>query len=85
MKRFVFMFMLMSMMFVTQGAMADADAHHNHLKKQHEHHRVVSKKVNTAPVDINHATVTELTTLKGLGPKKAAMIVAYRKAHGDFR
>ena len=34
-----------------------------------------------ASVDINRATAKELTTLKGIGKKKAEAIVAYRKAH----
>ena len=34
-----------------------------------------------ASVDINSAGVKELSTLKGIGIKKAEAIVAYRKAH----
>jgi len=34
-----------------------------------------------ASVDINSANVKELTTLKGIGTKKAEAIVAYRKGH----
>ena len=34
-----------------------------------------------AAVDINSASVKELTTIKGIGTKKAEAIVAYRKAH----
>ena len=34
-----------------------------------------------ASVDINTASVKELTTLKGIGKKKAEAIVAYRKTH----
>jgi len=34
-----------------------------------------------AAVDINSASVKELTTVKGIGTKKAQSIVAYRKAH----
>ena len=36
-------------------------------------------------ININKATVAELVTLKGIGEKKAAAIVAYRKLHGDFK
>jgi len=32
-------------------------------------------------VDINSASVKELTSLKGIGSKKAEAIVAYRKVH----
>ncbi len=34
-----------------------------------------------ASVDINTASVKELTTLKGIGKKKAKAIVEYRKTH----
>ena len=34
-----------------------------------------------ASVDINNATVKELTTVKGIGSKKAEAIVEYRKHH----
>jgi len=37
-------------------------------------------------VDINQANATALSThLKGIGPKKAKAIVAYRKKHGPFK
>ena len=38
-----------------------------------------------ASVDINHATAKELTTLKGIGAKKAQTIVIYRKEHKCFK
>ena len=34
-----------------------------------------------ASVDINNASVKELTTLKGVGAKKAQSIIGYRKLH----
>ena len=34
-----------------------------------------------ASVDINNASVKELTTLKGIGKKKAEAIIEYRKTH----
>ncbi len=34
-----------------------------------------------ASVDINNASVKELTTLKGVGAKKAQSIIEYRKLH----
>ncbi len=34
-----------------------------------------------ASIDINHADVKELSSLKGIGHKKAEAIIAYRKAH----
>jgi len=35
-------------------------------------------------VDINHADIKELTTLKGVGTQKAKNILKYRKEHGCF-
>jgi competence protein ComEA len=38
------------------------------------------------PVDINTATAEQLSeALTGVGPAKAAAIVAYRQQHGPFR
>ena len=38
-----------------------------------------------AAVNINTATKDELTTLKGIGEKKAQAIIDYRKKNGDFK
>ena len=39
-----------------------------------------------APVDINTASATEISkSLDGVGKQKAEAIVAYRKAHGNFK
>jgi competence protein ComEA len=41
--------------------------------------------VSAGPVDINTADATTLASaINGVGEKKAAMIVEYRKAHGPF-
>lgn len=37
------------------------------------------------PLDLNHATAQELTTLPGIGEVLAQRIVDYREAHGPFR
>lgn len=38
------------------------------------------------PVDINSASANQLAeSLQGVGPQKAAAIVAYRQQHGPFR
>jgi len=39
----------------------------------------------TAKVNLNSATVEQLTTLPGVGPKLAARIVEYRQKAGSFR
>lgn len=38
-----------------------------------------------AAVNINSATKEELTSLKGIGEKKAQAIIDYRKKNGDFK
>ena len=37
------------------------------------------------PLDLNHATAQELTTLPGIGEVLAQRIVDYREAHGPFQ
>lgn len=36
-------------------------------------------------INLNTATETELQTISGVGPKRAADIIAYRDAHGGFK
>jgi competence protein ComEA len=43
------------------------------------------KKAPAAKVNINTASVEQLTTLPGVGPKLAARIVEYRQKSGSFR
>lgn len=42
---------------------------------------ILSVSFLTASVDINHASLKELTSFKGIDNKKAEAIVAYRKMH----
>ena len=46
------------------------------------HHK--THVTSTAAVNINKADASQIATLKGIGPKKAARIVAYRQQHGAF-
>jgi len=43
------------------------------------------KPAPTAKVNLNTASVEQLTTLPGVGPKLAARIVEYRQKSGAFR
>ena len=36
-------------------------------------------------VNLNKADVAQLTTISGIGPKKAADIISYRDSHGGFK
>ena len=38
-----------------------------------------------APVNLNQANAQELIALKGIGPKMAERIIAYRQEHGPFK
>ena len=38
-----------------------------------------------AAVNLNTATLAELETVKGIGPKKAEAIIEYRKKNGSFK
>ena len=46
---------------------------------------VPSLVADMSKVNINNATVEELTTLNGIGDKVAAKIIAFRKANGPFQ
>lgn len=45
----------------------------------------VSTAAVTKKVNINKADAAVLTTISGIGPKKAAAIVSYRKSNGRFK
>lgn len=72
-----FRFMLASACVVC-GLMTSAFAAAHSTQPAKAAHAVIAK------VDVNSATAAELTTIKGIGAKRAAMIVSYRKQHGHF-
>ena len=43
-----------------------------------------TQQTASAPVNINQADANMLTTLKGIGKKRADAIIAYRNTHGPF-
>ena len=47
--------------------------------------KVATVHHQAALININTATVKELVKIKGVGPKTAAAIVAYRTKHGNFK
>ena len=51
---------------------------HTHRKAALQH------EVSVEKVNINTANAQQLATLKGVGPKRAESIVAYRNDHGPF-
>lgn len=44
-----------------------------------------SEQVEPAKININTATAEQLTSLKGIGKKKAEAIIAWRESHGPFK
>ena len=80
---------LLSVLLVPHFSYAAENAidHVNTQQQQHHHaHRPSHSKSQYAqPVDVNHADASQLMTLKGIGVKRAAQIVAYRQAHGLFK
>lgn len=77
-------FLLMSQCSFSADSVVDNKKSHTHHHRAHSS-QAHSKSDSTQPVDINHADVTQLSTLKGIGMKKAQAIVAYRQAHGAFQ
>lgn len=54
-------------------------------KSYRSNENTASNQSNTGRININTATLDQLQTLKGIGPKTAARIIAQRKRVGYFR
>ena len=54
-------------------------------KRDKSDENTASNQSNTGRININTATLDQLQTLKGIGPKTAARIIAQRKKVGYFR
>ncbi|EKD77151.1 MAG: hypothetical protein ACD_42C00461G0001 [uncultured bacterium] len=86
MRSFFFAASLLSILFVPHFSYANDQAVVVHHQAHHTHHvRTYNKSHDASAVDINHADAKQLTSLKGIGAKKAEAIVNYRAAHGQFK
>ena len=54
-------------------------------KSGHSQKNPVSKQAMLKRLDLNRASVEQLTSLKGIGKKKAQAIVRYRQKNGSFK
>lgn len=67
----------------TVAACANTHTMPTPLKKMAPH--VTKTSLHAKVLNINTASAKALESLKGVGSKKAAAIVAYRKQHGKFK
>jgi len=59
--------------------------HDTTLSSEEKVEQIDSDSLSAGKIDINRATIEELTELPGIGPKTAQLIVTYRSEHGSFR
>ncbi len=81
--------LIMSLMFLLLTSYAASMQHVKQgqaVKGRHAKlHKKQVKRDELSVVDINHANKTALVSLKGVGPKKADAIIAYRDKNGSFK
>ncbi|MFU0546080.1 ComEA family DNA-binding protein [Bifidobacteriaceae bacterium NR016] len=69
-----------------RGSKGDSnDKSDSNNKSDKSNENTASHQSNTGRININTATLDQLQTLKGIGPKTAARIIAQRKRVGYFR
>lgn len=68
-----------------QQCFNDAKAAYNYLIGEEQRDKKYSKAAAVFMININTATESELTTLKGIGSSKAKDIILYREGLGYFR
>lgn len=82
--------LLIGTVFCVTCAFADADISANSVPSDttqiHKTHTSKkSEKNSVIVVNVNTADIATLTTLKGVGAKKAQAILDYRNQHGEFK
>lgn len=77
--------LLTALLLTTLGCFTSLPA----MAQGNERTKMSSEQVATELIDtvvsLNNATVEQLSSLKGIGEKKAKAIIAYRTQHGDFK
>lgn len=81
--KYLFAFMLALGMVLPNISMANSlhEKSTNHVRAE----RVDASKKDEATININSADAKALTSLKGIGKKRAEAIIEYRKDHGPFK
>jgi len=59
--------------------------HHSKVNTASSGRVVISQSSLTQKININSDSIEELAGLSGIGSKKAADIISFRKTYGDFR